>query len=170
MAGGSAFLLYDTFGFPLDLTELMARERGLTVDVAGFNVRMEEQKARGRAAHKKEIIAVEGATEDSLKPTVFYGYDELQSAALIVANEGGALAVTETPFYAEMGGQVGDAGEVEIVGKKIAITNTIKSPSGKVYFHKLAQPVRGQGRRSASRCTLMNRAARSLRRTTPAPT
>jgi alanyl-tRNA synthetase len=139
--GHLAFILYDTYGFPLDLTELMSRERGLTVDVAAFEKLMDEQKARGKAAQKKEVITVEGTTEDSLEPTVFYGYDELQSAALVVANEGGALAVTETPFYAEMGGQVGDAGEVEIAGKKIAVTNTIKSPSGKVYFHKLAQSV-----------------------------
>jgi alanyl-tRNA synthetase len=139
--GDAAFTLYDTYGFPLDLTELMARERGMTVDTAEFERLMEEQKARGKAAQKKEVIKVEGTTEDSLQPTTFYGFDELQSVALVVANEGGALAVTETPFYAEMGGQVGDAGEIEIAGKKIAVTNTIKSPSGKVYFHKLAEPV-----------------------------
>jgi len=139
--GSEAFKLYDTYGFPLDLTELMARERGMSVDVAEFDRLMDEQKAKGKAAQKKEVITVEGGAEDSLKPTVFYGYDELQSVALIVANEGGALAVSETPFYAEMGGQVGDAGEVEIAGKRIAVTNTIKSPSGKVYFHKLAESV-----------------------------
>jgi alanyl-tRNA synthetase len=139
--GGDAFKLSDTFGFPLDLTELMARERGMTVDVAEFNRLMDEQKAKGKAAQKKEVITVEGASEDTLPPTKFYGFDELQSAALIVANENGALAVSETPFYAEMGGQVGDAGEIEIAGRKIAVTNTIKSSSGKVYFHKLAQPV-----------------------------
>ena len=139
--GQKAFELYDTYGFPLDLTELMARERGMTVNHAAFDNAMREQKARGRAAQKKDIITVEGTTEDSLKPTKFYGFDELQSVALVVANEGGALAVTETPFYAEMGGQVGDAGEIEIAGKKIAVTNTIKSPSGKVYFHKLAEPI-----------------------------
>ncbi len=139
--GAEAFRLSDTYGFPLDLTELMARERGMTVDVAEFNRLMDEQKAKGKAAQKKDVITVEGSTEDTLKPTKFYGFDELQSVALVVANEGGALAVTETPFYAEMGGQVGDAGEIEIAGKKIAITNTVKSPSGKVYFHKLAEPV-----------------------------
>jgi alanyl-tRNA synthetase len=139
--GAVAFKLHDTYGFPLDLTELMARERGMTVDVAEFNRLMDEQKAKGKAAQKKDVITVEGTTEDSLAPTKFYGFDELQSVALVVANEGGALAVTETPFYAEMGGQVGDAGEIEIGGKKIAVTNTVKSPSGKVYFHKLADPV-----------------------------
>jgi alanyl-tRNA synthetase len=139
--GNEAFRLSDTYGFPLDLTELMARERGLAVDVAEFDRLMDEQKAKGKAAQKKEIITVEGKSEDTLPPTKFYGFDELQSAALIVANENGALAVSETPFYAEMGGQVGDAGEVEIGGKKIAVTNTVRSASGKVFFHKLATPV-----------------------------
>jgi alanyl-tRNA synthetase len=139
--GADAFKLSDTYGFPLDLTELMARERGMIVDVDEFNRLLAEQKAMGQAAQKKEVITVEGTTEDSLAPTTFYGFDELQSAALVVANEGGALAVTETPFYAEMGGQVGDAGEIEIAGKKIAVTNTVKSPSGKVFFHKLAEPI-----------------------------
>jgi alanyl-tRNA synthetase len=136
-----AFKLYDTYGFPLDLTQLMARERGLTIDVDGFNRLMDEQKAKGKAAQKKDVITVEGTSEDALPPTKFYGFDELQSAALVVAIESGALAVSETPFYAEMGGQVGDAGEAEINGTKVAITNTVKSPSGKVFFHKLATPV-----------------------------
>jgi alanyl-tRNA synthetase len=139
--GDVAFKLHDTFGFPIGVTSILAEELLFKVDIDGFKRLMAEQKARGKAALKREVITVEGTTEDSLKPTVFYGYDELQSAALIVANENGALAVTETPFYAEMGGQVGDAGEVEIAGRKVPVTNTIKSLSGKVYFHKLAMPV-----------------------------
>jgi alanyl-tRNA synthetase len=139
--GVEAFKLSDTYGFPLDLTELMARERGWTVDVIEFNRLMEEQKARGKAAQKKDVITVEGKNEDTLSPTKFYGFDELQSASLIVANENGMLAVSETPFYAEMGGQVGDAGEIEIGDRKIAVTNTIRSASGKVFFHKLAKPI-----------------------------
>jgi alanyl-tRNA synthetase len=142
--GADAFKLYDTYGFPLDLTELMARERGLSVDTAEFDRLMDEQKAKGKAAQKKEVITVEGTTEDTIKPTKFYGFDELQSVSLVVANESGALAVSETPFYAEMGGQVGDAGQIEIAGQKITVTNTVKSPSGKVYFHKLAEPVVAQ--------------------------
>ncbi len=140
--GNEAFRLYDTYGFPIDLTELMARERGLVVDVFGFNRLMEEQKARGKAAQKKEVITVEGSADlEKPPPTKFYGFDELQSAALIVANEDGVLAVTETPFYAEMGGQVGDAGEVEAAGEKVTVTNTVKSPSGTVFFHKLEKPL-----------------------------
>ena len=142
ITGEQAFKLSDTYGFPLDLTELMARERGLTVDVKGFNRLMAEQKAKGKAAQKKEVITVEGSGEvDNLRPTVFYGFSELQSASLIVANENGTLATAETPFYAEMGGQLGDTGEVEVMGKTIPITNTVRSKSGKIFFHRLAEPI-----------------------------
>ena len=68
-----AFKLYDTYGFPLDLTELMARERGLTVDVAGFNKLMDEQKARARAAQKKQVIEL--SQVETTTPTQFVGYD-----------------------------------------------------------------------------------------------
>jgi alanyl-tRNA synthetase len=139
--GYNAFNLYDTYGFPLDLTELMARERGLTVDVSEFDRLMDEQKAKGKAAQKKEIISVEGEEIDSLKPTAFYGFSELQSASLIVANAEGSLATAETPFYAEMGGQVGDSGEIEIDGQVVPVANTVRSKSGKVFFHRVTLPV-----------------------------
>jgi len=143
--GSQAFKLSDTYGFPLDLTELMARERGMTVDVAEFDRLMAEQKAKGKAAQKKEIITVEDSGAlDQLRPTVFYGYGELQTSSLIVANENGALATSETPFYAEMGGQVGDSGEIEYAGQTIPVTNTVRSASGQIFFHKLAQPLAAQ--------------------------
>src|SRR5438093_6282956 len=77
-----AFKLYDTYGFPLDLTELMARERGLTVDVAGFENLMDQQRERARKAQKKEEVSVE---EDALKaaPTKFLGYDFLETEAVV---------------------------------------------------------------------------------------
>src|SRR5205085_700202 len=80
--GDFAFLLYDTYGFPLDLTELMARERGLTLDVAGFERLMEEQRERARKAQKKEKISIE---ESELKaaPTKFLGYDFLEAEAVV---------------------------------------------------------------------------------------
>ena len=143
-SGAEAFKLYDTYGFPLDLTELMARERGLTVDGTEFDRLMADQKAKGKAAQKKEVIAVEDEKLDRLRETIFYGYDELQTPTLIVAIENGTLAVAETPFYAEMGGQVGDAGEAQHLGRTYPITNTVKSASGKVIFHKLAEPMPGQ--------------------------
>ena len=74
-----AFKLYDTYGFPLDLTELMARERGLTVDKDGFEKLMEEQRARARAAQKKEVISL--SQIETTTPTKFVGYEELEVAS-----------------------------------------------------------------------------------------
>jgi alanyl-tRNA synthetase len=139
-----AFKLYDTYGFPIDLTELMARERGFAVFTAGFNRLMEDQRNRAKAAQKKEVITVEGEELESLRPTAFYGFSELQSASLIVANDEGNLVVAETPFYAEMGGQVGDAGEVEIEGHIVPVANTVRSKSGKVFFHRLTLPLKAE--------------------------
>src|SRR5437899_2713993 len=80
--GEFAFVLYDTYGFPLDLTELIARERGLTVDVAGFERLMEQQRERGRKAQKKEEISVEPG-ELKAEPTKFLGYDFLETEAIV---------------------------------------------------------------------------------------
>ena len=76
------FNLYDTYGFPLDLTELMARERGLTVDTAGFEKLMEEQRARARAAQKKEIISL--SQIETTVPTKFVGFEKLESPARVL--------------------------------------------------------------------------------------
>ena len=143
--GRSAFTLYDTYGFPLDLTELMARERGMTVDVAGFEEFMEEQRARGRKAQKKEIIAV---SEENLpvEATKFLGYDFLETEAVVEAVVPAATAgqfdliVDRTACYAEMGGQVGDTGLVHVPGPdwseagRLKITHTQKK--GDVIVHR----------------------------------
>jgi alanyl-tRNA synthetase len=110
----AAFILYDTYGFPLDLTELMARERGLTVDKEGFEKLMEEQRARARAAQKKEIISV--SQIETTTPTKFFGYDDLKLGTNVVevVSQKNKMAVIlyGTTCYAEMGGQVGDAGDL----------------------------------------------------------
>ncbi len=118
-----AFVLYDTFGFPLDLTELMARERGLTVDVAGFEKLMEEQRHRARKDHAKKKTAVTIASEGlQVEPTKFLGYDNLECEAVVEAvapsdKPGGFdIILDQTPFYAEMGGQVGDTGFIHVPG------------------------------------------------------
>ena len=143
--GHVAFQLYDTYGFPLDLTELMARERGMTVDVAEFEKLMEEQRARARKAQKKEVITV---SEDNLQvePTKFLGYDFLETEAVVEsvspaksANEFD-LIVDRTACYAEMGGQVGDTGLVHVPGPdwseigRLQIANTQKK--GNVFIHR----------------------------------
>ena len=150
-SGEQAFRLYDTYGFPLDLTELMARERGLTVDVAEFNRLMEEQKARGKAAQKKEVITVEDlgtGDGESLPKTKFFGYEaaNLKLHAVVEAQVKAdeskpSLALDRTPFYAAMGGQVSDTGVLEF-DNQIYKVKDVTAQSG-VYFHWLDKPFAG---------------------------
>ena len=151
ISGEFAFKLYDTYGFPLDLTELMARERGLTVDVAGFERLMDEQRERARRAQKKEEISVEG--ELGVEPTKFLGYDFLETEAVVEAVLPGKksdelnVVLDRTPFYAEMGGQVGDRGLLHVPGHdwtevgQLRVINTQKR--GNVFVHR-AQVVEGR--------------------------
>ena len=112
--GKSVFELYDTYGFPLHLTELMARERGLSVDKEGFNKLMDEQKARARAAQKKEVISL--SQIESTIPTRFVGFDTLETGAKVIEvvslKDKTAVILDTSACYAEMGGQVGDTGEL----------------------------------------------------------
>src|ERR1035437_4196264 len=109
-----AFQLYDTYGFPLDLTELMARERGLTVDKNGFEKLMEEQRARARAAQKKEVISL--SQIETTTPTKFVGYEssavEAKVLEVVSLKDKTAVILDTSACYAEMGGQVGDTGEL----------------------------------------------------------
>jgi alanyl-tRNA synthetase len=151
LKGDLAFKLYDTYGFPLDLTELMARERGLTVDVAGFNKLMEEQRARARAAQKKEVISL--SQIETTTPTKFVGYENLAVQAKVLEvvslKDKTAVILDTSACYAEMGGQVGDTGEIfspvaagvsrlkSLVGADspplLRVTNTQKS--GNTWLH-----------------------------------
>jgi alanyl-tRNA synthetase len=124
--GADAFKLYDTFGFPLELTQEIAEEQGLTVDEAGYKVAMQEQIDTGRGAVQEIDLTVRGAISElakSLKPTAFLGYHQIQHTSNIVgivvngaisedADAGSKvqLLLDATPFYAESGGQVGDQG------------------------------------------------------------
>jgi alanine--tRNA ligase len=130
-----AFLLYDTYGFPLDLTELMARERGLTVDKDGFEKLMEEQRARARAAQKKEVISL--SQIETTTPTKFVGYDHLAVDAKVLEvvslKDKTAVILDTSACYAEMGGQVGDTGELTGGGQLWRVTNTQKS--GNTFLH-----------------------------------
>jgi len=142
-----AFKLYDTYGFPLDLTELMARERGLTVDVVGFEKLMDEQRDRARKAQKKEEISIE---EDQLRaePTKFLGYDFLETESVVETVLPGTkpdevnIVLDRTPFYAEMGGQVGDRGLLHVPGHdrtevgQLRVIDTQKR--GDVFVHRAA--------------------------------
>lgn len=152
ISGEEAFKLHDTYGFPLDLTIEMAGEKGLGVDVDGFNAAMLEQKTTSKNS-RSDGSSWDDTTAYAFKgiaPTVFTGYDSLESDAEIVAmetNEGKAYIVTDkTPFYAEMGGQVGDTGVIMQNGSVIGnVLNTTKTGDG-IYVHEtelLGTPEKG---------------------------
>ena len=131
--GTDAFVLYDTYGFPIDLTELIAAEKGFTVDIKNFNIKLEKQKERARNATANEFGDWMVFNEADV---VFEGYDTLRvtGARLLKQRtvkqknkEYFQLVFDRTPFYAEMGGQVGDTGYIEGEdGERIQILNTVK--------------------------------------------
>ena len=135
LSGEFAFKLYDTYGFPLDLTELMAREAGLRVDTAGFKTLMEQQRERARAAQKKEVISVSSLSSDA--QTEFIGFDQLNADATVLEvveeKKRTGIVLDRSPFYAEMGGQVGDAGTLTIGDRTWQITDTQKA--GDAFLH-----------------------------------
>ncbi len=136
ISGGFAFKLYDTYGFPLDLTELMARERGLTVDKEGFEKLMNEQRARARAAQKKQVIEL--SQIETKSPTNFLGYDAQETSAnvleVVELKDKTAVILDASVLYAEMGGQVGDTGELSGSGQLWRIVDTQKSSNTFLHF------------------------------------
>jgi alanyl-tRNA synthetase len=140
IAGEDAFKLYDTYGFPVDLTADIARERGLTVDMTGFERAMELQRERARAASRFESKSQLPADIASrLAPTEFLGYELLEADGKIVAilrdgraveslapGESAAIILDRTPFYAESGGQIGDAGALELAAGRFIVNDTQK--------------------------------------------
>lgn len=137
--GARAFLLYDTFGFPLDLTEDLAEEHGLRVDRLGFDRSMQEQRQRARAARTIAEERPDGNLE-GLPPTVFVGYETLRSVSRILAvtegngaeAEGIALVLDTTPFYPEGGGQVSDTGCVRCSQGIFEVERVTRNPGGVV--------------------------------------
>jgi alanyl-tRNA synthetase len=136
LSGADVFQLYDTYGFPVDLTEEMAGEQGLDIDRSGFESAMEEQRERGRQAHRFHAGAAAGGgapwtpvTEG--RDSEFRGYETLTLEATTRRVRGGGregeveLVLDETPFYAESGGQVGDQGEIEGEQFLVQVTDTV---------------------------------------------
>ena len=126
--GEEAFKLYDTYGFPVDLTQLMAEEKDMTVDMAGFEAEMEKQRERSIKARNTSGTPSVTADVRVENPTVFHGYDTLTvEDAEVVTVEGGSVFLTRTPFYGESGGQVGDTGWLETEsGDRIAVLDTTR--------------------------------------------
>ena len=139
--GTDAFRLYDTYGFPVDLTADIARERGLTVDMTGFDAAMEQQRETARAAGK--FASTTGLPADlvaQLSPTGFLGYDQLDAGGLqivallkggrpvqsVEAGDDAVVILDRTPFYAESGGQVGDTGVLAEQGVEFDVADTLK--------------------------------------------
>lgn len=131
VSGQDAFRLYDTYGFPLDLTQLMAAEKGLEVDVAGFNAAMAEQRERARSVDKHAEVEIVWRDLTPTEKTDFTGYEKLDGQARLarVGETGDEyhLIFTRTPFYAEAGGQVGDTGTIEADGKILVVKDTKKA-------------------------------------------
>jgi alanyl-tRNA synthetase len=135
--GETAFRLHDTFGFPLDLTADVCRERDVTVDAEGFDLAMQKQRDQARAAGKFKVAQ---GLEYSGKPTQFHGYDTLKhegakvtalyvdgsAVQSIKAGDAAVIVLDNTPFYAESGGQVGDKGELRNEAVRFAVEDTFK--------------------------------------------
>ena len=136
ISGEVAFRLYDEQGFPLDLTELLARERGLPVDHEGFEKLMQQQRERARAAQKKEIISV--SSLETTTPTTFSGFDTAETEAKVLEvvriKDRTAVILDRSVCYAEMGGQLGDTGSLHAGGALWRIADTQKSGPTLIHF------------------------------------
>ena len=149
LAGADAFRLYDTYGFPLDLTKEILEEKGFDVDEAGFRAYMEEQRVQARNARKTtNYMGADATVYDDIDVSVtteFVGYDKLTAeskvtvltteteiAEAITAGEAATVFVEETPFYATMGGQEGDKGIITVGDAEFVVSETIKLRGGKV--------------------------------------
>ncbi len=138
--GNFAFELYDTFGFPIDLTQLLAAERGMTVDLEGFNRSLDAQRTRSRKA--AEVVTGDWVELMKTNSFAFVGYDRLESAAKVVkyrklkAKDKEILQVVldQTPFYAESGGQVGDKGRLHFANEVIDVLDTKKENELIIHF------------------------------------
>ncbi len=140
VAGKFAFELYDTYGFPFDLTSLLTKEVGWIVDEEGFEKEMQQQKQRSRAA--TAVDTEDWVVLDDYARNEFIGYDELESTTKVVkyrkvkakGKEGYQIVLEVTPFYAESGGQVGDTGELIVNGEKLIVTDTKKDNDLIIHF------------------------------------
>ncbi len=151
-SGEDAFKLYDTYGFPLDLTQDILEEQGMTVDEAAFTALMEDQKERARAARGDMSNAWQGLDLGlDNTPTQFTGYDRTEDqdkvlalvtegevSGVLKAGEEGIVVLDKTPFYAEMGGQIGDSGVLECNGAVFQVKDVQKNKGGKfLHYGKL---------------------------------
>jgi alanyl-tRNA synthetase len=178
--GETVFRLYDTYGFPVDLTADIARERGLTIDQRGFEAAMEEQRERARAASR---FGVDLRAQVSLDArTTFSGYESMHDVGKVVAllkgsqqvdtlsaGDEGQVILDRTPFYAESGGQVGDSGVIEGPGMRFEVSDTRKLGAAHAHIGRLVQgelrvgtEVRAHVDEARRRATMANHSATHL--------
>ncbi len=127
LPGTTAFLLHDTYGFPLELTEEITRERGIDVDIEGFRVAMAEQQKRAKDARGEVTVGDTGtlvALVERYGETEFTGRDEIETVAEIIHLDDEIVVLDRTPFYAESGGQIGDTGTIRTDTGEIAVNDT----------------------------------------------
>lgn len=157
LSGKDAFLLYDTYGFPIEITAEVAEERGVSIDMEGFDIEMENQRRQSQAAHSVVKLSVGNELElaKSVPDTEFLGYDTLSASAIVnglLVNGDPATHVSEgsdveimlnrTPFYAESGGQIGDNGYLYCIGdenkkqKTIVEIKDVQKSLGNIFVHK----------------------------------
>ena len=149
LSGENAFKLYDTYGFPLDLTKEILEEKGIAIDEAGFKAAMDEQREKARKAREvTNYMGADATVYDEIDPSVtteFVGYDKLvyespitvittetEIADALTEDQNGTIFVEETPFYATMGGQEGDKGIIKVGDSEFVVEDTIKLLGGKV--------------------------------------
>lgn len=132
ISGDDAFLLYDSFGFPLDLTELIARDKGMIVDTDGFEKNMKVQKERSRSSRKNVSQQAESDTYDF--DTEFVGYTAMDSVSKVLFAEGNIIILDKTPFYTESGGQIADTGTITVENKSYTVTGIKKSGNAILHF------------------------------------
>ncbi|PAE23073.1 alanine--tRNA ligase [Bacillus sp. 7894-2] len=172
--GEDVFRLYDTYGFPVELTEEYAEEEGMKVDHAGFEKEMEGQRERARSARQDvDSMQIQGGVLGELKTeSKFVGYDKLQTEARIAAivkdgqlieeahaGEEIQLILNETPFYAESGGQIADQGTLEAEGLKVSIKDVQKAPNGQNLHRAVVE--KGKLKAEASVLAAVNEQIRS---------
>lgn len=171
--GKTAFELYDTYGFPIDLTNLIASENGFVVDMAGFDAELQKQKDRSRAA--TELDMGDWTVLDEQPSGRFVGYTELVADAKVLkfrkvkakGKEQYQLVLDQTPFYAESGGQVGDTGTLTFDGETITVTDTKKENNLIIHFTdqlpaKVGAPVKAEVNSETRRSTEKNHSATHL--------
>ena len=176
ISGEDAFVLYDTYGFPLDLTEDIAEETGLKVDTAGFHEAMEKQKERARGARgQDDAFGSAGALAQlfaGVEQTVFSGYDSVETDSRILLlggtdgarkdvlhpGERGVLVLDRTPFYGESGGQIGDTGRIYAEqGPILKVLDTQKATDGRIYHRVEALAPVSEGQKVQAKVTASRR-------------